>query len=100
MVDSSRAVELEPLGTNSSLIAKSNFEAMDALMSGMMGMGMDEGSDDLFRPYNQVLARGYWYVIVFVVGVLLLVRIVDYTLHSLRSVESPSIVSQLYRLRF
>ncbi|KAF7881571.1 uncharacterized protein EAF02_006259 [Botrytis sinoallii] len=35
---------------------------MDALMSGMSG-GMDMGSNMMFRPYNQKLALGYWYII-------------------------------------
>lgn len=31
-------------------------------MSGMNGMGMDMGSDGMFRPHNQMLARTYWYL--------------------------------------
>lgn len=33
-------------------------------MSSMEGMGMDMGSDGMFRPVNQMLARTYWYLIV------------------------------------
>lgn len=47
-------------------------------MSSMEGMGMDSSSDPMFRPYNQVLARGYWYIISGVVGFLLLLRGVEY----------------------
>ena len=32
-------------------------------MSGMQGMGMDMGSDGMFRPVNQMLARTYWYLV-------------------------------------
>ena len=32
-------------------------------MSGMEGMGMDMGSDGMFRPVNQMLARTYWYLV-------------------------------------
>ena len=32
-------------------------------MSGMEGTGMDMGSDGLFRPVNQMIARTYWYLI-------------------------------------
>ena len=32
-------------------------------MSDMDGMGMDMGSDGMFRPVNQMLARTYWYLI-------------------------------------
>ena len=32
-------------------------------MSSMEGMGMDMGSDGMFRPVNQMLARTYWYLI-------------------------------------
>jgi hypothetical protein len=39
---------------------------------------MDSASDPMFRPYNQVLARGYWYIITGVVGFLLLLRVVEY----------------------
>ena len=31
--------------------------------SGMEGMGMDMGSDGMFRPVNQTLARTYWYLV-------------------------------------
>jgi hypothetical protein len=47
-------------------------------MSSMQGMGMDSASDPMFRPYNQVIARGYWYIIAGVVGFLLLLRGVEY----------------------
>ncbi|KAF7930282.1 uncharacterized protein EAE98_004683 [Botrytis deweyae] len=46
---------------------------MDALMSGMSG-GMDMGSNMMFRPYNQKLALGYWYIIAGFVGAVLLCR--------------------------
>ena len=32
-------------------------------MSSMEGMGMDMGSNGMFRPVNQVLARTYWYLV-------------------------------------
>ena len=32
-------------------------------MSSMEGMGMDMGSDGMFRPVNQAIARTYWYLI-------------------------------------
>ena len=32
-------------------------------MSSMEGMGMDMGSDGMFRPVNQMLARTYWYLV-------------------------------------
>jgi hypothetical protein len=43
-------------------------------MSGMEGMGMDSASSPMFRPYNQELARGYWYIIAGVIGFLVFVR--------------------------
>lgn len=46
---------------------------MDALMSGMSG-GMDMGSNGMFKPYNQKLALGYWYIIAGFVGAVLLCR--------------------------
>jgi hypothetical protein len=46
-------------------------------MSGMSGMGMDMSSDPMFRPHNQVLARGYWYIIAAVVVSILLLRGID-----------------------
>lgn len=36
-----------------------NFDSM----SGMEGTGMDMGSDGMFRPLNQMLARMYWYLV-------------------------------------
>ncbi len=47
-------------------------------MSGMDGSGMDMASDPMFRPYNQMLARGYWYIITGVVVFLFLLRGVEY----------------------
>jgi hypothetical protein len=47
-------------------------------MSSLMGSGMDMSSDPMFRTYNQVLARRYWYIIAFVVGVFLLLRAMEY----------------------
>lgn len=47
-------------------------------MSSMMGDGMDMGSDGMFRPYNQIMARGYWYIITFVVAVFILLRAIEY----------------------
>lgn len=32
-------------------------------MSSMEGMGMDMGSDGMFRPVNQTIARTYWYLV-------------------------------------
>jgi hypothetical protein len=51
---------------------------MDALMSGMLGMGMNMSSDPMFRTHNQVLAQGYWYIIAAVVGFILLLRVLDF----------------------
>ena len=38
-----------------------------------MGMGMDKGSDGMFRPVNQMVARTYWYLVAafFALGLLL-----------------------------
>ncbi|PMD59123.1 uncharacterized protein K444DRAFT_531631 [Hyaloscypha bicolor E] len=47
-------------------------------MSSMNGMGMDSASSPIFRPYNQTLARGYWYIIGGVVAFLLLLRGIEY----------------------
>jgi hypothetical protein len=47
-------------------------------MSSMDGMGMDSASSPIFRPYNQTLARGYWYIIGGVVAFLLLIRAIEY----------------------
>jgi hypothetical protein len=47
-------------------------------MSGMEGMGMDSASDPMFRPYNQMLAEAYWYIIAGVVGFLLLLKGIEY----------------------
>jgi membrane protein required for beta-lactamase induction len=44
----------------------------------MSGMDMDSGSDPLFRVFNQVLARAYWYIIAGIVGFILLLRVLDY----------------------
>ena len=42
-------------------------------MSGMEDMGMDMGSDGMFRPVNQMLAHTYWYLVaVFFASALLL----------------------------
>jgi hypothetical protein len=46
-------------------------------MSGMSGMGMDMSADPMFRPYNQVLAQGFWYIIAAVVTFILLLRGVE-----------------------
>ena len=46
-------------------------------MSSMDGTGMDMSSDPLFRTYNLLLARGYWYIIAFVLGILLLSRAIE-----------------------
>lgn len=54
----------------------SNSAKMD--MSSMEGMGMDMSSDPMFRTYNQILARGYWYIFAFVAGILLLLRAIEY----------------------
>jgi len=35
---------------------------MDSLVGGMDGQGMDMSSDGLFRPYNSLLARDFWYI--------------------------------------
>ena len=40
----------------------SSMSGMDG-MSGMEGMGMDTGSDGMFRPVNQKIARSYWYIV-------------------------------------
>lgn len=32
-------------------------------MSSMEGMGMDMGSNGMFRPVNQTIARTYWYLV-------------------------------------
>jgi hypothetical protein len=40
-------------------------------------MGMDMSSDPMFRPHNQVLARGYWYIIAALVVSILLLRGID-----------------------
>ncbi|TAQ89268.1 hypothetical protein B7494_g2395 [Chlorociboria aeruginascens] len=47
-------------------------------MSGMMGEGMDMGSDPMFRTYNQLLAKGYWYIVTFVVVFFILLRAIEY----------------------
>jgi hypothetical protein len=65
---------------------------MDSLMSGMDGMGMDMSSDPMFRTYNQILARGYWYIFAFVVGILLLLRAIEYYQHWSRLVSMHTCV--------
>ena len=37
-------------------------------MSSMEGMGMDMGSDGMFRQVNQTLARTYWYLVAAIFG--------------------------------
>ena len=76
-LDSWRCATTEEVGDRF-IAARALFNRMDSLMSGMDGMGMDMSSDPMFRTYNQVLARGYWYVIAFVVGFLLLLRAIEY----------------------
>ena len=44
------------------IMDSSSMSALDG-MSGMQGMGMDMGSDGMFRPVNQMLARTYWYLV-------------------------------------
>lgn len=51
---------------------------MDALMGSMMGTGMDMSSDGMFRDYNLVLARGFWYIFIGIIIILMFVRVVDY----------------------
>ncbi|KAL9131286.1 MAG: hypothetical protein Q9175_006797, partial [Cornicularia normoerica] len=46
-------------------------------MSGMEGMGMDMGSNGMFRPLNQMLARIYWYLVAAVFAFVLLLKTVD-----------------------
>ena len=61
-------------------------------MSSLMGSGMDMSSDPMFRTYNQVLARGYWYIIAFVVGIFLLLRAMEYYQTWSRLVPDQSIL--------
>lgn len=56
--------------------SKRIYDTMDSMM--MSGMDMDSSSDPLFRVFNQKLARGYWYIVAGVVGVILLLRTVEY----------------------
>lgn len=50
----------------------SSMSSLDG-MSSMEGMGMDMGSDGMFRAGNQMLARTYWYLVaVFFASALLL----------------------------
>jgi hypothetical protein len=61
------------------LFNKDQYDKMDMSgMSGMDGEGMDMADDPMFRPYNQMLARGYWYIITGVVVFLLFLRGVEY----------------------
>ena len=39
---------------------------------------MDMGSNPMFRPYNQTLAKCYWYIIAALVGFILLLRAVEH----------------------
>jgi hypothetical protein len=49
-----------------------------SMMSGMDGEGMDMSSDPMFRTFNQVLARGYWYTIASVLGFMVLLRMINF----------------------
>jgi hypothetical protein len=40
-------------------------------------MGMDSGSDVMFRSYNQHLTRSYWYIIASVIVALLILRLTE-----------------------
>jgi hypothetical protein len=74
-------------------------------MGSMMGKGMDMSSNGTFRTYNQILARGNWYVIAFFVGIFLLLRVVEYCQNWSRFVlskkweESSELTSVCCRLR-
>lgn len=59
-------------------------------MSGMEGMGMDMGSNGMFRPLNQMLARIYWYLVVAVFASALLLKSVDAIESWSRSVSYPT----------
>ncbi|KAH8814862.1 hypothetical protein F5884DRAFT_153859 [Xylogone sp. PMI_703] len=61
-------------------------------MSGMSGMGgMDMGSDNMFRNYNQELARGYWYIIAGALVLMLSIRVLKSyeTVSRLRRAQDP-----------
>lgn len=57
---------------------------MDDMMD--MGSGMDSAQGMMFRPHNQVLAQGYWYIIAFVLGCTAAIQVVEYIQTNIRSV--------------
>jgi hypothetical protein len=57
------------------------------MMSGMDGEGMDMSSDPMFRTFNQVLARGYWYTIASVLSFMVLLRTINFYQTWSRSVQ-------------
>jgi hypothetical protein len=66
---------------------RASINRMDSLMSGMSGMGMDMSSSSMFLPYNQALARGYWYIFAGVLAGFLVVRAIEYCQTWSRSVR-------------
>ena len=59
-------------------------------MSSMIGEGMDMSSDPMFRTYNQILARRYWYIVPFVVAIFILLRAIEYHQNWSRLVATAS----------
>ena len=66
-------------------------------MSGMQGMGMDMGSDGMFRPVNQMLARTYWYLVAAFFVFALLFKIAGVFESWSRSVSYRSVPSLIQR---
>ena len=59
-------------------------------MSSMEGTGMDMGSNQMFRPVNQMLARTYWYLVAAFFTWALLFKRVEALESWLRLVSCPS----------
>jgi hypothetical protein len=70
-------------------------------MSGMdmgSGSGMDSAQGMLFRPRNQLLAQGYWYIIAGALGFTFIIRILDHVQASMRYVLFYIHNFQLWRI--
>lgn len=64
-------------------------------MSDMDGMGMDMGSDGMFRPVNQMLARIYWYLVAAFFASTLLFKSFEAIESWSRSVPYPSCLAAI-----
>lgn len=63
-------------------------------MGGMGGMTMDMASDPIFRNYDMVLARRYWYLIAGAVGTMAIIRVINFIENWFRSVHQRKLYAR------